>query len=129
MYWRDLIDVAVVYAERSTYMLIALFAILIPLYGLWNEPWILLLPLQITSVFFITLVAYSYLKRLLEESSSSKRGLIILFPSYSTLLSVLVPLLNNIPVISSAIMSAVLCIILCLKLYSELREYDVIMRP
>lgn len=128
MNWRDLIDVAVIHAERSTHLLLALVAVFVPVYGILGEPWLLLLPLQLTSATFIGLLAYSYLKTLFKKYPPDKRALAILLPSYSTLLGVFASLFNSIPVVSPSAISVILGSIFCLKLYSALRDYDVIMQ-
>lgn len=127
MNWRDIIDTAVIHAERSVYLFLALSAVFTPLYGIVGEPWFLLLPSQITASAFLGLLAFSYLRRLFEEERPGKRTFTVILPSYSALLGVFVPLFS-LTSISLAVISTVLGIILCLKLYSAAREYDVIMK-
>ncbi|MEM0335067.1 MAG: hypothetical protein QXT33_01475 [Thermofilum sp.] len=127
MNWRDAVDTAVIHAERSTYLLLALSVILIPIYGVTGEPQFLLLPSQLTASAFVGLLAYSYLKRFFEEQQPGRRAFAAIIPSYSALLGVFVPLLNSTPA-SLVMISTVLGVILSLKLYSAVREYEVIMK-
>lgn len=117
---------AVVQAERSTYVLLGLSPLCILLAALLGNASVLLLPFQAVSAFFISALAYSVLKKGLVKVRGRRGLALVLIPSYSTLVGTLVPLFNGASMFSAVITSAVLALILSLKVYSALREYYVL---
>jgi hypothetical protein len=127
MIWRDLLDLAVLQAERSTYVLLGLSPLCILLGALLGNPSAVLLPFQAASAFFISSLTYSALKKGLVKVRGRRGLALVLLPSYSTLLGTLVPLFSGVTVLSAALTSSLLLLILSLRVYSALREYYVLM--
>uniref|UniRef100_A0A7C4B9V3 Uncharacterized protein n=1 Tax=Thermofilum pendens TaxID=2269 RepID=A0A7C4B9V3_THEPE len=108
-------------------MLLGLSPLCIAAGILLENPLVLLLPFQAASAFFISALIYSVLRKGLAKTQGRRGLVLMLIPSYSTLLGTLVPLFNGASVLSAALVSATFASILFLKVYSALREYYVLM--
>ncbi|MCC6002878.1 MAG: hypothetical protein LM590_00850 [Thermofilum sp.] len=122
----DMMDLAIILAEKSTHLLISTYILLSPLF-LLGYPELAILPPLLASIFFGASMLYSLAReKLLGIAPGKGRTLsfIPLFASLTMLVNMLVSYTSLVAVVYTAI---TLAVILLLRIHSSRRDYTVIM--